>query len=181
MRAGQARVRGSLCGDQRVRRGVKQSRKGRSIWSCQYVRVSCRRRLKNFLASSWKGQVCQKEGTSSGGEPLREILLIPSNHAVQSRPLRDHFDHFDERLDDWAERSKNRNIIHRLLGPRSAVGGDAIADEDIIHHYDPATKIYAFRGEKFDVQAIATGLNDLYARIQKQLTELERQRPGRAV
>lgn len=112
------------------------------------------------------------------GEFLRSSLMIPSSHTIQSRTLRDHFEHFDERLDDWAERSKNRNIVRKLLGPRTAIGGDAIQDEDIIDHYDPATKIYAFRGEKFDVQAIASGVEDLYARISSQLSELERRQFG---
>lgn len=113
------------------------------------------------------------------GEHLRSLLALPSGHAVQNRALRDHFEHFDERLDDWAERSKNKNIVHRLIGPRSAIHGDAIQDQDIIHHYDPATKIYAFRGEPFDIQALATGLDDIYARAIRKLEELERRRSQR--
>ncbi|MDO8251385.1 MAG: hypothetical protein Q7T78_16930 [Rhodoferax sp.] len=103
------------------------------------------------------------------GEALRKAIDLPSAHAVQNRVLRDHFEHFDERLDDWAERSKNRNIVHHLLGPRNAIGGNAISDEDIIHHYDPATKIYAFRGEKFDLQSLATGINDVFVKITAKL------------
>ena len=110
------------------------------------------------------------------GEALRQALAIPADHPVQDRTLRDHFEHFDERLDDWAERSKNRNIVRRLLGRRSAIGGDGIQDGDIIDHFDPATKVYSFRGEKFDIQALATGLDGLYARINERLTELNGRR-----
>lgn len=109
-------------------------------------------------------------------DALRKSLQIPDKHSVQARTLRDHFEHFDERLDDWAERSKNRNIVGKLLGPRNAIGGNAIQDSDIIHHYDPATKIYAFRGEKFDIQELATGLDDIYKRIGLRLIELEKMR-----
>jgi len=96
------------------------------------------------------------------GQALRDQLEIRSNHPIQKRTLRDHFEHFDERLDDWAENSRNKNMINRLLGPRNAVGGDAIGDSDIIHHYDPATKIYAFRGEAFDIQELVDGIGDIY-------------------
>ena len=106
------------------------------------------------------------------GEVLRKAIGITQGHPVQNRALRDHFEHFDERLDDWAERSKNRNIVKQLIGPRTAIGGNAISDEDIIHHYDPATKIYSFRGEKFDVQELATGLDDIYAKIKTKLSTL---------
>ena len=113
------------------------------------------------------------------GDFLRNLLGVTSNHAIQSRTLRDHFEHFDERLDDWAERSKNRNIVKQLLGPRSAIGGDAIEDADIIHNYDPGTKIYAFRGEKFDIQAIADGINDLHSKSVRRLEAIAAQRSGR--
>jgi hypothetical protein len=96
------------------------------------------------------------------GQTLRNELGINSNHPVQNRTLRDHFEHFDERLDDWAENSKHQNIIGRLFGPRNAVGGNSIDDSDIIHHYDPSTKIYSFRGEPFDVQDLVTGINDIH-------------------
>ena len=117
-----------------------------------------------------------RERAHRRGEALRKTLAIPANHPVQNRSLRDHFEHFDERLDEWADRSKNRNIIHRLLGPRRSVGGDAIGDGDIIHHYDPRTKVYAFRGEKFEIEAIATGVNDVYGKINKRLAELDQLR-----
>lgn len=106
------------------------------------------------------------------GDVLRKAIGVTNGHPVQNRALRDHFEHFDERLDDWAERSKNRNIVKQLVGPRTAIGGDAITDEDIIHQYDPATKVYAFRGERFDVQELATGLDDIYAKITKKLNTL---------
>lgn len=106
------------------------------------------------------------------GDALRKVLGIVNGHPVQKRVLRDHFEYFDERLDDWAERSRNRNIVKQLVGPRSAIGGNAITDEDIIHHYDPTTRIYAFRGEKFDVQELATGLDDIYAKIMAKLNTM---------
>ena len=106
------------------------------------------------------------------GQVLRDQLDIQSNHSIQKRKLRDHFEHFDERLDDWAENSRNKNIVGSLFGPRSAIGGDGIDDSDIIHHYDPATKIYSFRGEPFDIQELVTGINDIH---QKSCAFLDRQ------
>jgi len=105
------------------------------------------------------------------GEALRQAIDIPQGHPVQSRALRDHIEHFDERLDDWAERSRHRNIVHRLVGPRSAIGGNAIDDSDITHHYDPEVKVYVFRGERFDIQALTSGVDDIYARINARLAQ----------
>ncbi|WP_192983525.1 hypothetical protein [Pseudomonas sp. EggHat1] len=107
------------------------------------------------------------------GQALRDMLQLQNGHAVQNRSLRDHFEHFDERLDDWAENSKYRNIVHRLFGPRAAIGGNAIQDSDILHHFDPATNIFGFRGEYYDIQDLAVGLEDIYKKTVAKIAELE--------
>lgn len=96
------------------------------------------------------------------------------DHPVRARALRNHIEHFDERLDDWAEQSQNRNIIFHYVGPRSGIAGDGIGDGDIVHHYDPSAKVYAFRGEKFDIQALAHGLRDIYERADRRIEEIRR-------
>ena len=106
------------------------------------------------------------------GQNLRDILELPSGHAVQDRSLRDHFEHFDERLDDWAETSKNRNIVQRFIGSRNDIGGDSIMDSDIIHHFDPSKNTFGFRGEHYDIQSLASGLDDIYQRTERKLEEL---------
>ena len=110
------------------------------------------------------------------GAHLRQLLTINDNHPIQHRTLRDHFEHFDERLDEWAEESKHRNMIGRLLGPRSAVGGNSIEDRDIILHFDPQTNIFAFRGQQFDLQELANGISDLNTKVQERLNFMDSQR-----
>jgi hypothetical protein len=107
------------------------------------------------------------------GQFLRDLLALSSGHSIQDRTLRDHFEHFDERLDAWAESSRYRNIVQRFIGPRSAFGGNAIEDGDIIHHYDPGTRIFCFRGERFDIQALASGVDDIFKKVMSKLAELE--------
>ena len=114
-----------------------------------------------------------KKRAQRRGQFLRDLLELQSGHAVQNRALRDHFEHFDERLDEWAESSKNRNIVHQLFGPRNAIGGNAIQDSDIIHHFDPKTNIFGFRGEHYNIQELATGIDDIYQRIKTKIGEID--------
>lgn len=120
-----------------------------------------------------KGRKSSEQRSQNRGEHLQKALMIDKDHPISSRTLRDHFEHFDERLDQWAEESKNRNIILRFLGPRSAVGGSALADGDIIFHFDPATNIFAFRGQKFDLQELANGVVDLNSKVQERLNLIQ--------
>jgi hypothetical protein len=106
------------------------------------------------------------------GQFLRDLLQLSSGHPVQNRALRDHFEHFDERLDDWAETSKNRIIIQRLFGPRSSIGGNVVQDSDIIYHFDPATNILGFKGEHFDIQELASGIDDIFKKVVVKIQQL---------
>jgi hypothetical protein len=122
----------------------------------------------------WPGRSISKEAQARAdarGDALCKALGLAESHRVRSRHLRDHFEHFDERLDTWAEESKYRNIVRKLVGPRAAVAGEAIADGDIIRHFDPSTNVYAFRGKRFDIQALVDGLRDMHARIVARLAQ----------
>lgn len=114
----------------------------------------------------WPGQAKKASRASTRGQHLRRILEIEDTHVVRRRNLRDHIEHFDERLDDWAESSPHRNLVDRLVGPRSAIGGDAITDQDILNHFDPALASYIFRGEAFDIQELTNGVLDILRRVE---------------
>lgn len=104
------------------------------------------------------------------GKHLSASLGIHDNHSIRSRTLRDHLEHFDERLDEWAEQSVCKNIIHKLLGSKQEVLG--LDDNDIILHYDPATKIFAFRGQPFNLTELANGIVDIHQKVDTRLDEI---------
>lgn len=106
------------------------------------------------------------------GEYLRQVLNIDDSHPTKNRTLRDHFEHYDERLAQWSEESQNKGIVVMLLGKREIVQGSGINDKDIIHHFDPGTNIYAFRGEQFDMQEIISGIFDINEKITARLKHL---------
>ncbi len=118
----------------------------------------------------------KKKRAKQRGAHLRKNLEIGDDHTLKDRTLRDHFEHFDERLDDWAETSPNKNIVDNMIGPRNAIGGFSIKDDDIMRLFDPATKMLIFRGERFDVQALVNGLTDIQTRARKRLEKLEANR-----
>jgi hypothetical protein len=118
----------------------------------------------------------KKKRAKQRGAHLQKALEIADDHCLKDRTLRDHFEHFDERLDDWAETSPHKNIVDNMIGPRNAIGGDAIRDQDIMRLFDPATKTLIFRGQKFDVQALVTGLTDIQAKANRRVEVLEANR-----
>ncbi len=115
----------------------------------------------------------KKKRAKQRGDYLRTRLSVSENHTLQNRKLRDHFEHFDERLDDWAETSPNKNIVDNMIGPRNIIGGDAIKDEDIMRMYDPTSKDIVFRGEKFNIQTLVDGVIDVRTKAAVRLQEIE--------
>jgi hypothetical protein len=111
----------------------------------------------------------RRERANARGDQLRASLGIDGDHVLRSRRLRDHLEHYDERIDEWVETSANKNIVDNMIGPRSVIGGDAVKDTDIMRLYDPSTKKFIFRGEAFDVQELVNGTIDIRDRAMRRL------------
>lgn len=115
----------------------------------------------------------RRERAENRGNHLRTSLDVEGEHVLRSRHLRDHLEHYDERIDDWAETSPNKNIVDNMIGPRSAIGGDAIKDSDIMRMFDPSTNKFIFRGESFDIQNLVNGVIDIRDRSARRLAETQ--------
>ncbi len=90
---------------------------------------------------------------------LRAAAGLGPQHALKSREIRDHLEHFDERLDRWAATSVGKSIVQDLIGGPNTISG--IADEDMMRWYDPTTHSLRFQGAKYEIRAITDGLADV--------------------
>ncbi len=95
------------------------------------------------------------------GRALRDTLALPDSHVLHGRTLRNHLEHFDSRLDDWAEESQGHNLVDQFIGPSRFLTSSAFNEKDCLRHYDPDAKVYTFRGDQYDIQALAVGVQEL--------------------
>ncbi len=114
----------------------------------------------------------KKKRAKQRGAHLKAKLAIADGHTLQTRGLRDHFEHFDERLDEWAETSVHKNIADNMIGPRNALG-NIFKDDEIMRMYDPAKKEIVFRGEAFNVQTLVDGVKDVQTKANSRLQAVE--------
>lgn len=101
----------------------------------------------------------QSRKISPSRKMLRQSLLVSENSSLRQVGMRNNFEHFDERLDEWWEKSAQHNFLDRMIGPPSAVVG--INDLDRFRVYDNTTHDVVFWGERFNIQAIATEVGRL--------------------
>jgi hypothetical protein len=88
-------------------------------------------------------------------EPLRASLGIADTSPLREVAMRNHFEHFDERLDRWWDTSANHIYVDMAVGPRGrTVSGPA--ESDMFRQFDPTTGEVIFWGERFNLQEIVS-------------------------
>ena len=98
------------------------------------------------------------------GEHLRAVLSVTDNHPLRTRTLRDHLEHFDERLDQWSQETTHGAIIDLVIGPASSfIGGVAVGRGDFLRVYEQDRKVFTFRGDEFNIQELAAGVKTVRA------------------
>lgn len=86
-------------------------------------------------------------------EPLRASLQVDDTSPLRDVVMRNHFEHYDERLNHWWEDSDAHNYLDMSVMPAGAVQG--MADGDMFRMFDPPTGDIVFWGQRFNVTALA--------------------------
>jgi len=103
------------------------------------------------------------EDLAQRGEELRKSLGMEDNSPIQPRNFRNHFEHFDERLESWARSSKRHNFVDSNIGPPNMIVGIDI--EDYLRNFDNTTWTLTFRGDKYSIKPIMDAIHGLYQRV----------------
>jgi hypothetical protein len=101
--------------------------------------------------------------TQRRGRQLRTAFGVADNSLLQNRALRDAFEHFDERIDQWFRQSPRRNFADRLIGPAGMIQG--IDTEDMFRHFNPDTRAVSVVGDELDLQALVDEVQALVGRV----------------
>ena len=104
--------------------------------------------------------------------PLRESVSVTDDSPLSSRRLRNDFEHFDERLEDWFGASEDHIYIGRAIGPKgSIVSIRGKEPEQLFGQFDPTTATVAFWERSVIV-------NDVVAEAERILSILQDDRAG---
>jgi hypothetical protein len=101
--------------------------------------------------------------------PLRESLGVPDDSPLQQTALRNHFEHFDSRLDIWAAESATTpgsSYIDKIIGPPTTVVAVGSGPKEYFRHFDPSTGVASFWGETFDLKALVDTVVELLPRAE---------------
>ena len=120
-----------------------------SLWiGCQMFVVGAG----NTSKALW-GEGRRRNAVASAREPLRTSLSVYDSSPLYDLDLRNHFEHYDERIDRWWNESTNHNHLDRLIGPPTSIAG--LADIEMFRVLDPSEPTgprVVFWGEPYDLQ-----------------------------
>jgi hypothetical protein len=91
-----------------------------------------------------------KDGDPERGVTLRALLNVPEDSPLQGRQFRDHWEHYDVRLDQWAKTPRDTPDSTDFIGPTSRFPEATL----FLRAYDPETQTLSFRGEVLELAPI---------------------------
>lgn len=94
------------------------------------------------------------------GAELRASLFVSGDSPLEPRTFRNHFEHFDQRLEAWATSSKRRNFADSNVGPTVMIVG--LEPGDFLRNFDSTLFAVTFRGDVYDLRPIADAVRDLW-------------------
>lgn len=133
------------------------------LWSAAEVDMSLRRNdiprtffaLQNLLSAAANISKAAFRGGGKNASDRRELrasLHIADDSPLESKKMRNNFEHYDEKLDEWMAKSTRHSIHDLMIGPLANLRGtDAI---DRFRHFDPATGEVTFWSDTFNVKRL---------------------------
>jgi hypothetical protein len=110
---------------------------------------------------------------ASRGKALRELLGLTAESPLGpqgARKLRNHFEHFDDRIDKWAEglaRGESSVYVDSNVGSLEMISIPGLTSERVMRHFDPSDWSVSFRGIRYPLQPIQQALAELGARVKE--------------
>ena len=98
--------------------------------------------------------------SAARGEMLRDLLDVNDSNPLFDRSIRNHFEHYDERIEKWFQNSKS--AVYRDLQIGAPTGFLREFPESIQRGYDPVKQTVTFRGQSTDLKAILSALAELH-------------------
>jgi hypothetical protein len=93
------------------------------------------------------------------GKRLRELLGVDAHNLLSDRTFRDHFEHYDERIEDWFD--KNSSAIYSDLRIDPFEPTPWSLPQFYHRSYNPISQKLSFRNETIDLAAVLTALAEI--------------------
>lgn len=110
---------------------------------------------------------------SNRGTDLRASLGVRNDSVLAPRRFRNHFEHFDERLEEWARSSNTHTFVDsNIMSPGAIVGPP---QRDFLRNFDPTTWTLTFRGDTYELMPVIRAMQELWQTASKEQSKPPRE------
>ena len=117
-----------------------------------------------------------RQRTLARGKRLRTELKIKSIPILESRQVRNAFEHFDERLDRYLLDQGSRFIGDRNIGPKGQIVQIGGKLPPFLRHIDPQAGTVSVLDEEVDYRELSRAIADVSARASEWLGQFHKAR-----
>jgi hypothetical protein len=97
------------------------------------------------------------------GESLPHLLKVDDDNILSDRKFRNHFEHYDERIDDWF--SNQTSAVYSDLAMNPSLMTPSLPESMSKNHrgYNSFNNTLVFRGESLDLNEVLRALEDIFS------------------
>lgn len=103
-----------------------------------------------------------RKQSKARGSHLRKLLGLADENLLSDRTFRNHFEHYDERVEKWFQNNKSAVYMDRKIDPFEP--GPFSIPQLFHRSYNPTSKTLSFRGETIDLSAVLSELENIRTR-----------------
>lgn len=93
------------------------------------------------------------------GEKLRQILNVEKNNLISDRKFRNHFEHYDSRLEDFFKKQGNSSLHYIDLAMNPNFNGEA--SPNVHRGYNAFNNTLLYRGDLLDLGGLMNALDNI--------------------
>ncbi|HMI98050.1 MAG TPA: hypothetical protein VK479_16195 [Micropepsaceae bacterium] len=97
-------------------------------------------------------------------KPLRDSIGISDDSPLRHVGMRNNFEHVDERIDEWWQKSKGHNHVDLNIGPKKGMFG-GLEEIDQFRLFDPDTTDITFWGQEFNLRKIVDEVRSIAPKL----------------
>ena len=93
------------------------------------------------------------------GKQLRELLGVDDDNLLSDRTIRNHFEHYEERIEDWFDNNDSAVYMDSRIDPFEST---SLSLPEVYHRsYNPITHTLYFRNDSIDLAAVLAALAEI--------------------
>lgn len=134
------------------------------LWFSNHALLNAAANVSKHLWPARRKRQAVQDAFPDRGEELRAILGVDDNSPLNTRDVRNDFEHADERLEEWWPDNANHNLATRTIGPIGMEWSNVPGPITKHELFDPQRKAISFLDHVIELEPLAQALANIYER-----------------